>query len=355
MSRSLVYNLITDTESLSQIRKENLQLRDDFLDYLKSIDRATKTIDAYRHDLNIFFVYNLKHNDNKKFTEITKREFIRFQNHALNEWRWSPNRLNTVKSALSSLSNFIENILDEEQEYADYHSIIRKIASPTKSTVWEKTVLETEDVQNLLDYLVFSKKYMQAAIVALCASSGRRKSEIPRLKTSYFTPENVLFGSLYKTPEKIRTKGRGKQGKQINIYVIKKTFDPYLELWMKERESQGIFSEWLFPSTKDPSKPLNTDRMDDWAKTYKVFLGKDFYWHSLRHYFTTELVRHNVPTTVIQDIINWESSDMVKLYTDIAMDEHLEKYFDENGIKTVDTATPATLDTLQKPNLLIAM
>ena len=77
--------------------------------------------------------------------------------------------------------------------------------------------------------------------------------------------------------------------------------------------------------------------MDGWKDNFSRFLGKDFYWHSLRHYFTTMLVKNNIPTNVIQDIINWESADMVTLYTDISADENIGKYFDENGIKQVET------------------
>lgn len=337
MARKTVYNHITDEESLSQILPENKELTKDFLDYLQSIDRSPNTIDQYRSDLDIFFVYNLKYNDNKRFTEITKREFARFQNHVINEWGWSPKRTRRVKSVLSSLSNYIENILDEEPEYENYRSTIKKIESPINQTVREKTVFTEEEIQSLLDWLVEQKKYRQACCVALAASSGRRKSEIPRFKVSYFNDENVLFGSLYKTPEKVRTKGRGSRGKEIQLYVLKKQFDPYLKLWMDYCKENDIESEWLFPNMNDYTKPMSIDTMDAWTNNYTKFLGKDFYWHSLRHYFTTALVKNNIPTNVIQDIVNWESADMVNLYTDISADENIGKYFDENGIKKVES------------------
>lgn len=336
MARKTVYNHITDEESLSQILPENKILSKDFLDYLQSIDRSPNTIEQYRSDLDIFFVYNLKYNENKRFTEITKREFARFQNHALTEWGWSPKRTRRVKSTLSSLSNYIENILDEEPEYENYRSSIKKIESPVNQTVREKTIFTEEEIQSLLDWLVEKKKYRQACCVALAASSGRRKSEIPRFKVSYFDEENVLFGSLYKTPEKVKTKGRGSRGKEVQLYVLKKQFDPYLKLWMDYRKENNIESEWLFPNMNDYSKPMSIDTMDGWTYNYTDYLGKDFYWHSLRHYFTTALVKNNIPTNVIQDIVAWESADMVQLYSDISADENIGKYFDENGIKQVE-------------------
>lgn len=335
MARKTVYNQITDEESLSQILPENKELSRDFLDYLKSIDRSPNTINQYKSDLDIFFVYNLKNNNNKRFTEISKREFAKFQNHAINEWGWSPKRTRRVKSTLSSMSNYIENILDEEPEYENYRSSIKKIESPVNQTVREKTIFSEEEIQSLLNWLVEQKKYRQACCVALAASSGRRKSEIPRFKLSFFSDENVLFGSLYKTPERVQTKGRGTKGKQIHLYVLKRQFDPYLKLWLQERKEKGIESEWLFPNMNDYSQPMSVDTMDGWTINYTKYLGKDFYWHSLRHYFTTALVKNNIPTNVIQDLVNWESADMVNLYTDISADENIGKYFDENGIKQI--------------------
>ena len=327
MARTTVYNKITTPEKIQQILPENKTLLQDFLVYLQSIDRSASTIKQYKSDIEIFFVYNLEYNSNKDFTKLSKRDIIKFQNHMISEWNWSPNRIKRVKSALSSMSNYIENILDDE--YPNFRNIINKIESPTKALVREKTIFTEEELQKLLDHLTDTKQYKKAAVLALAMYSGRRKAEIPRFKVSYFKDENILFNSLWKTDEKVTTKGRGSKGKQIYLYVLKDKFEPYLNLWMKEREENNINSDWLFPSIKDPSQQLNVASMDGWAVEFTKFLGKDFYWHSMRHFFTTMLARQNVPSSVIQDIINWESADMVTLYTDISSDENIGRYFNQ--------------------------
>lgn len=244
------------------------------------------------------------------------------------------------------MSNFIENILDEEEEFEGYRAIIRKIESPVKEEVREKTVLEPEELQRLLDHLVEQKKYMQACLLALAMYSGRRKAELPRFKVSYFDEENVFLGSLYKTPEKVKTKGRGK-GKFLTLYVLKKEFDPYLKLWLKQREEFGITSEWLFPLKRNGEwindEPIKKDTLDNWVNTYTRFLGKDFYWHLLRHYFTTQCLKKNLPSSVVQEIVGWDSADMVNLYNDTSTEETLAQYFDENGIKDIKQGNLANL------------
>lgn len=337
MGRTTVYNRITSDLKLSQINPDNKELVTDFLDYLHSIDKSPGTIKQYKSDLNIFFVWNLDYNKNKFFVELTKREISKFQSHAINEWGWSPKRIRRVKSTLSSLSNFIENILDDE--YKDYKPIIRKIENPVDDFVREKSIFEEDDLQKLLDYLVEHQEYMKACLLSLAISSGRRKAELCRFKVSYFDKENIIYGSLYKTPEKIVTKGRGSRGKLLTCYTFVNKFQPYFDYWMKQREELGITSEWLFPKKRGNTytdEQIEPQTLDSFADTFSRILGIPFYWHSMRHFFVTYCAKSNLPDSVIQQIQGWKSADMIGVYKDLTTDEELGKYFDENGIKQVE-------------------
>lgn len=339
MGRTTVYNNITSNDKIALCNKDNIILGEDFLDYLKSIDRAETTIKQYASDLRIFWCWNYEYNNNKDFIKISKREFAKMQRHCLDEWGWSPKRVRRFKSTISSLSNYIENILDEEPEFEGYRSSIKKIESPSNSTVREKTIFSTDELQKLLDYLTDNEEYMKACVIALCMYSGRRKSEIPRFKVEYFNDNNIMFdGAMWKTNEKVKTKGRGK-GKFVELYVLRKQFKPYLELWLKQREELGITSQWLFPRKENGiwiDEQLKTETMDNWVDNFSKILEKPFYYHSLRHFFTTMLAENNIPAQVIKDIVQWESVEMVSLYTDTSSDESIGKYFGADGIKQVE-------------------
>ncbi|MCD8290014.1 MAG: tyrosine-type recombinase/integrase [Prevotella sp.] len=336
--RSTVYNDITSKEKLAQVNKDNLQLEDDFLEYLASIDRSKGTIKQYKANLHVFWCWNLEFNNNKFFVKLTKRDISRFQNHTLNVWGWSPKRIRTVKATLSSLSNYIENILDDE--YEGYKPIVNKIENPANKTVRKRSVFDLEDLQSLLDMLVEKKQYEKACMLSLAINSGRRKNELIHFKASYFTEDNIICdGAFYKTPEKMRTKGRGSMGKMLDVYVFKKPFQHYLNMWMNERKEKHIKSDWLFPqkvNSKFIDEPLKTSTMDSWAKSFSDMMGKNFYWHSLRAYFVTHLSKNGVPDNVIQDILGWESADMVNVYNDTTADFKFDKYFGAEGIKTVE-------------------
>ena len=337
--RSTVYNEITSEEKLRQVNQDNIQLEEDFLEYLASIDRSKGTIKQYKANLHIFWCWNLESNKNKFFVDLTKREIAKFQSHALNVWKWSPKRIRTVKATISSLSNYVENILDDE--YEGYKPIVRKIESPADEVVRVKTVFQMEDLQPLLDTLVEKEEYMKACMLALAMYSGKRKAELTRFKASYFDSENLICdGALYKTPEKMQTKGRGQRGKLLDVYTLAKAFQPYLDLWMKEREKLGVTTDWLFPKYKDGKfvdEHIEISFMDSVSRTFSNMLGKSFYWHSIRHYFTTYLLEQNLPENIVQSIQGWSSSDMLRIYDDRSSDSQLEKYFGADGIKEVES------------------
>lgn len=336
MGRKTQQNKITSPELWAQVNPENKRLLEDFLTYLRSIQRSETTIKGYRSDAEIAFVWCLQNNNNKFFVDWTKRDVVAFQNWMLNNNKNSPARVRRVKSVLSSMSNYIEAVLDDE--YKNFRPIIRKIENPVNQAVREKTVLTDEQCDFLLDSLVQKKKYEKACCLALAFCSGRRRAELVRFKVSYFDDENIMFGSLYKTPEKVKTKGRG-SGKMLHCYTMAKKFKPYFDLWMQERQEKGIESEWLFPDHENPEDHLSPSTLNSWAEGFTRMLGIPFYFHAARHYFTTHLYRLGLPDSVIKDILGWDSLEMVQVYKDIDSDEEIGKYFDENGIKKTEAVS----------------
>lgn len=337
MARSTVYNKITSPEKIEKINQDNMELGNDWLEYLQSIDRSPQSLVAYRSDLNIFWVWNAEFNNNKFFTRLTKREIAKFQNHAINTWGWSPNRVRRVKSCLSSLSNYIENVLDDEEAFDGYRSIIRKIENPAKEVVREKTILPDEQVDYLLQTLVNRKEYERACAVAIAAYSGMRKSEVLEMKTEFFNDDHFVYDSMWKT-DKIRTKGFGKLGKPLNKFILYGA-KPYIDLWMNVRKEKGIEHEYLFVSkSKKENGEFEYHRrrgIDHWVDEFTKILGEDFYFHCLRHYTCTRLHRLNLPSHVIQEFFGWSSSEMLKIYNDLTAEDEFGKYFDKDGAKEV--------------------
>lgn len=330
MARKTKMNSITTPELLAQVNPKNTTLLQDFLDYLRSVQRSKTTIAGYENDIQIAWVWSLQHNDNAFYVDWTKRQIVKYQNWLLNENGNSPARIKRLKASLSSLGNYIEGVLDDE--YPNFRNIINKVESPVNQPVREKTVFTDEQINTLLNTLTIKGHYDKACAVALALYSGRRKSELLRFRVSDFDDTNLVCGgSLYKTG-KIKTKGRGVQGKQLECFCLAKQFKPYLDMWINYREEHGIQSEWLFPSKTNPNEQMGISTMNSWATTFSNILGVDFYWHAMRHMTVTNFIRAGIPDTVIQQYIGWSDISMVPVYSDIQADEQLGMYFNESGI-----------------------
>ena len=70
MARKTKMNKITSAEKTALINKGNLQLKDEFLTYLRSVGRSEGTINGYDNDLLIVFTYVMEHLNNKDFARI---------------------------------------------------------------------------------------------------------------------------------------------------------------------------------------------------------------------------------------------------------------------------------------------
>lgn len=333
MARSTKMNSITSPELLRQVNPKNKQLLADFLDYLRSVQRSETTIAGYDNDIQIAWVWCLQNNGNKFFVDWTKRNIVAYQNWLLNNNENSPARIRRLKAALSSLSNYIEGVLDDE--FPNFRNIINKVENPVNRPVREKTVWEDEELDDLLEKLVERADYEKACYLALAMYSGRRKSELCRFKVTDFADERLVCGgALYKSAP-IKTKGQG-GGKVIPCYTLAKKFKPYLDYWMDYRKRHGIESEWLFPNKKNPTEYVPISTINSWSNTFSRISGRPAYIHSLRHYFTTSLAKAGIPDGVIQSIVAWESSDMVRLYTDLDADEQIGMYFQDGDIVVPD-------------------
>ena len=317
MGRATKMNKLTTPELIAQILPANKSLLKEFLDYLKGINRSSGTIDGYKNDLEIFLVWNATQNANKPFQKVNKRDLVRYQSWLINDNENSPSRVRRLRSAISSLSNYVENIIaDEDEDFAGFRSIVKKIEAPPLEKTREKTVWEESEVISLLNKLTEDKQYEKACFLALAAYSGRRKSELFRYKVSHFDKSNLIAdGKLYYT-QKIKTKGRGKDGKQIPTYIIATSFQPYFDLWMRHREENGIVSDWLFPNPLDLSKARDSNIANSWSTTFSRMSGRDAYLHSFRHFSCTQLLRAGVPESVVVEMFGWSSADMLKIYDD---------------------------------------
>lgn len=318
MARKTYRRIIVTPELLEKVNKENIKLTERFLKE-KATRSSNLTVEGYRSDLNIFWCWNLEHNDNKFFIDIKKIEFADFFNYVVEELRWGSSRFSRLRSCLSSFSQFIEKFYDSE--YKDFRNVILKvIESMPKVEQREKTVLSDEQIENLLQYLSETiKEPQQAAWLALAIASGCRFSELLRFETTNIDKNNLAFNQIFiETLRPIRTKGRGRNGKMQNKYIILDVFLPYYEKWLVEREKimKENSKEHDFLFIKLDGSPATSGTVRSWLGKMTRFLGTDIYPHCFRHYVTTKLSKYKLPEKLITEILGWSNSIMIQTYND---------------------------------------
>lgn len=339
MGRSTVYNKIVK-DNYKSVCDENKELLDEFLGYCETGGKSEKTLIGYTSDIKIFFTWNLLNNKNIPFYKVTKRNLIKYQNYLMKELSLGDSRIKRLKSSLSSMSIFAENILEEEvEEWKGFRNIINKLPPTIKGEPRrKKTVMNFDDVKTkILDKLIEKKRYQQACYVALALYGGARKSELTRFKVDYFTDDNVTFGCWYKTPEKIEAKGKGDH--RLYKYTLKNEFKPYLDLWLEQREKLGIDSKWLFVvKGKNGYKQASSTTIDSWNRYINTITDDEIYAHLFRHSLTSHLKAINLPNSIVIEIMGWaKGSDvMVSIYNDANVMDEMGQYFDENGIVQID-------------------
>jgi len=324
-TRKTVYNNLVSEDVWERVNEENKELMEEYLTYLSSVGRSKETIKQYTNNLKIFFCWYVKGGKNKFFVDVTKRELMKYQGFLSNVCGMGSKRVRSLKSVLSSLSNYIESFL--EDDFPKFRNIINKIESPADNPVREKTVLEFEDVNPLVDKLVANHKIQLACLVMVACYSGLRLQELTRLLVKDFTTDIklILDDNFYKTSS-IRVKGRG--NKKAEKYIWRKC-DKWLHMWLDEREKEGIDCEYLFcRKINGKYVQLLPSSMDSFARTVSNYLGKSFYWHSLRHFFGTQLSKKGLPIEIIQSLLGHASSDTTNLYIDISEEDKLSKFSD---------------------------
>jgi site-specific recombinase XerD len=317
MPRKTFKRVIVTPELLEQVNPLNKSLSEKFL-RSKSMTSSPGTIEGYRSDLNIFWVYNLQFNENKNFIDLKKIELSEYFYFCTEELKWSSARFGRMRSCLSSFSDFLEKKFDSE--YPNFKNIVlRAVESMPKEPVREKTILSEDQVKGLLNYLSVDDKQI-ACWLALAVSSGARFSELLRFTTDIIDPEFTVFDGIFmQTKKMIKTKGRSRQGKMLNKYIIKDMFLPHYNAWLPEREKimkeKGQDHTSIF--IKSDGTPAEEGTVRSWISKIENYLNVPFYPHCLRHYIVTNLSRIGITPELIVHLMGWTSESMYKIYNDL--------------------------------------
>jgi len=245
--KNIEQNMLRErAKKLPEVTEEKWQLVDkefrDLVDeYLAAQNHSPQTRKQYFSGLKQFGYFLYDSLNNKKIYKLTKRDMLRYISF-LKDRGMSSSGINFKKACVSSLMNYIENfVADEEEDYKTFRNLTRGLPPVPKNKVYEKVKVTYEEYQEMMKALESDENYLGMAWLAVAFNVGARRSEIVQFKTSILDKE---FGDddTYIMSHNVRLKGAGEDGK-VEPYMIPKEAYDYMKLWVEKR---GYDHEYVF-------------------------------------------------------------------------------------------------------------
>lgn len=294
------YHIYNAEEAWEDVSEENKILVKEFMEYVSATDKSPETKRVYIHNLKLFFQWVLNERENKFFAELKKRDFMSWLSYLVDTQKLSPSRVRQLRSTISSLSNFCENVLaDEDKRFENYRNLILKIPAPPLESVREITYLSDEQINKLLDWLEEQQAWKDCLYIVLSFYTGARKSEVRQFKISDFTKDTLQNG-MYKTSLK-RAKGRGKIGKQRYFLIPQEIVDKYLGLYLTTRVDD--LDDLFVTKYKGKVNSVSLNTFNHWCDKYSEYLGIPVYPHCYRSSIATMLKERGKDPVKIQKML----------------------------------------------------
>ena len=266
-----VYNRIYSKQKWEQVNKYNKELMEDFLLELKSQKKSQGTIDQYRNDLRIMFIYILEELNNKEIYKLKKKQFRNYMLW-LQEKEMSNARINRLMSALRSMLSYASDEDTYEGELEINHA--QKVRGLVKEKVRTIIFLTDEEIEYIYSRLIEKGKYQQALLIALMYDSAGRRNECYQVEKDFAEKDKNFTNVVI-----------GKRNKKFRLLYRARTKQAY-DLLMKHRNDD---CEYLWTTRQDGEVvQASYETLYAWVISWRKILEekfepKEFNPHSFRH------------------------------------------------------------------------
>lgn len=285
---------ITD-EMWREVNEEYRILAEEFIS-VQNFSPDTKK--QYTSGLRQFGFYLKEAMNNKPFHKITKRDFLRYISYLRDDRKMSSSSMNFKKACVSSLCNYIENVVaDEEEHFKTFRNFTRGLPAIPKNKVYEKVAVTHDEYEEMMDVLKGDENYLGMAWLATAFNVGARLSEIIQFKTeiiNYEFSDDATF--IYS--HNVRLKGPGEDGK-VEPYMINREALKYMKLWVDKR---GYDHEYIFTTgTKENPRQMS----DSWANYFCSNVLTDILRRRVNpHLFKASCVTHLLEQGVKLELVS---------------------------------------------------
>lgn len=204
----------------------------------------------------------------------------------------------TVTRYMAALSHAFTIAVNEWQWLED--SPMRKVKKP-KEPRGRVRFLDDDERQNLLATCQASSNKQLYLCVILALSTGMRQGELMRLK---WPNANLKDGYI------ILHETKNGERRRVPLSGLA------LSLLQEHAKIRRMDTNLLFPSNKDPQKPI--DLRKPWETALKQANIDDFHWHDLRHCTASYLAMNGASLAEIAEVLGHKTLQMVKRYAHLS-------------------------------------
>jgi integrase/recombinase XerD len=255
----------------------------EYIAYLEYKNKAPKTIKGYNIDLNLWFKYIIKYQNNKSILELNRKDvekFFRYNLVQLKNSAWRIHRLRT------SIVNFIKYLVREEYLGRNYAEGVEVPQIDKK----KKPSLSFDEVEKLRELLKDNIK--ERCLFEVMLATGARVNEIHQIKIKSIDFEKMMITDII-----------AKRRKPVTLLL-----QPEAIKWInKYLETRSDNSEYLFISREN--NDLSVRRIQMICNKWGEMLGLEWILtpHRLRATCATLCFLKGLPAEYVQQILNHEN------------------------------------------------
>lgn len=301
-------------EEWEQVNKFNRKLTEK---YLEQSHLSPHTIKQYRSGARQFFRWLSIEGENEPLYELKSRDALDWQNYLTN-YGLSESAVKFKRSVVSSLCGYLE--LYYSDKYPNFRNIFtRAIPAPVGQPVHEKEPVTKKELEILIEELTKREEFQMIAYIMFSYRSGARRAEVVQMKKELVnyprvTDKNGVVKKYYIT-EKIRTKGRGKDGKIRALRFDDIARDAVVK-WLEIRGDDDEPALFVRKFQDGTVIPLQAGTFNDWCSdVFSKILNTRVYPHIWRVSRASHMVvDEGKDIKAVQALLGHESSETSEGY-----------------------------------------
>jgi len=264
----------------------------DYLNYCANVRKMSQTTLASKRNILGRFArathcYSLKHLDNATFNRWVEHETAR---------RVSPRSINTYNATILAMVKYYREM-----------GLFIPLKTPLIRKLKEGCVRRNFYTSAQIQYVLQFADAKTALMIRICFETGLRVSELANLRLINFSNCRINF--------------IGKGNKPREVYISAGTFRA-----MQQYVAQNQITDYLWATPPSVLPPTSNGVRKRLRRPFFKAGFTDFYPHSLRHSFATDLQFRGASVEEIREMVGHESIATTERYLH-ALDGHLSELF----------------------------